>query len=31
VLQPIVNQQVAQVLGSLDKQVNEARGWAGAT
>jgi uncharacterized protein len=31
VLQPIVNQQVAQVLGSLDKQVNEARGGAGAT
>jgi hypothetical protein len=31
VLQPIVNQQVAQVLGSLDKQVNEAKGGAGAT
>jgi carbon monoxide dehydrogenase subunit G len=31
VLQPIVNQQVAQVLGALDKQVNEAKGAAGAT
>jgi uncharacterized protein len=31
VLQPIVNQQVAQVLGALDKQVNEAKGGAGAT
>ena len=26
VLQPIVNQQVAQVLGALDKQVHEAKG-----
>jgi uncharacterized protein len=26
VLQPIVNQQVSQVLGSLDKQVQEAKG-----
>jgi hypothetical protein len=25
VLQPIVNQQVAQVLGALDKQVQEAK------
>jgi len=28
VLQPIVNQQVAQVLGSLDKQVQDAKGGA---
>jgi carbon monoxide dehydrogenase subunit G len=26
VLQPIVNQQVSQVLGALDKQVQEAKG-----
>jgi carbon monoxide dehydrogenase subunit G len=26
VLQPIVNQQVSQVLSSLDKQVQEAKG-----
>ena len=31
VLQPIVNQQVAQVLGALDKQVNEAKGGGEST
>jgi carbon monoxide dehydrogenase subunit G len=31
VLQPIVNQQVAQVLGSLDKQIHEAQGPAAST
>jgi uncharacterized protein len=31
VLQPIVNQQVSQVLGALDKQVQEAKPAAGAS
>jgi hypothetical protein len=31
VLQPIVNQQVSQVLGALDKQVQEAKPAAGGS